>query len=90
MVNRDTHIQPRQRRVTQDLLNAIKSLGDPNESVEKEDFQDWIVQNLNTERLEDGEIDIVMRSLESARSYTTNEGGDTDRMVSDVSESPEK
>ena len=38
MVNRDTHIQPKPRKITQDLLNAIKSLGDPKESVQKETF----------------------------------------------------
>ena len=67
LVNLETHTQPKQRKITESLLAALKTLGERHERIEKDVFQGWLIQHLYMQQLEFGVVNCASKFQEARK-----------------------
>ena len=79
LVNRETHSQPQQRKITQNLLDALKMLGERHERIGKDVVQGWLMQHLYMQQIEFGVLKQSRQSEETRlkQRLTATDSGST-------------
>ena len=67
LVNVETHTQPKQRKITQSLHDALRTLGERHERIEKDIVQGWLIQHLYMQQLEFGVFNCASKFQEARK-----------------------